>query len=179
MHKSVPNILSTSRIILSLSILLFTPMTPGYFIVIALCGITDFLDGYTARKYNLVSEHGSHLDSLGDFTFAVSLVLGFIMYFDWEPWMIAWAVLLAGTRLAAIIIGYIRYKKIPFVHSYINKTAGFIIFFVPFIIPFLGFTLTFILFCSLYTLSSIEYVLINSFSREYRTDFTSILLERP
>jgi hypothetical protein len=50
---------------------------------------------------------------------------------------------------------------------------------VPFIIPILGFTLTFILFCSLYTLSSIEYVLINSFSREYRADFTSILLERP
>ena len=179
MNKSIPNIISFSRIILSLSMLLFEPLTLEFFIVICLCGITDFLDGYLARKYNLVSEFGSHLDSLGDFAFIVSLVVSFLLYYELKPWMIAWIIILAAIRLLAMIIGYVRYKKFTSVHSYINKAAGFIVYFLPFMVLLLGFDLTFILFCALYTISGIEYVIINAYSKEYRTDFTCILIEHP
>lgn len=42
-------------------------------VVIAFCGITDFLDGFIARKNGLETTIGAKLDSLGDFIFFITI----------------------------------------------------------------------------------------------------------
>ena len=89
MKKKLPNILTISRIILSIIILCliglpwykFNIVWPSYLIggkvvlelnyiisaiIFAIAAITDFLDGYLARKYNAVSNFGKLMDAIAD-----------------------------------------------------------------------------------------------------------------
>lgn len=70
--KNIPNILTVIRILIVPFILLFALTSfcsINYYIVFALFvigAITDFLDGYLARKYNVVSNIGKFLDPIAD-----------------------------------------------------------------------------------------------------------------
>lgn len=84
--RNTPNFLSISRIPVSaLFVLFFSASDPFGFwvgVLLAIAAlITDFADGYIARKWGLVSEAGYFLDGLGDkcFTIAFCLVIARIM----------------------------------------------------------------------------------------------------
>lgn len=67
--KDIPNILSISRIILSFVMVYLILSRQNIVIIVAVFGvaaITDFLDGFLARRYNWVSELGRKLDLVGD-----------------------------------------------------------------------------------------------------------------
>ena len=70
---NVPNTLTMVRIfctpLLILMFLLPIPQGIGVFIALgiyALACITDFLDGYIARKYNLITDFGKFMDQIAD-----------------------------------------------------------------------------------------------------------------
>lgn len=63
--KIFVNILSLLRVAM-IPVLYFIPETWPLFIVVNILFITDFVDGYLARKYNVTSETGALLDLLGD-----------------------------------------------------------------------------------------------------------------
>lgn len=70
-NKNIPNMLSTLRICLTpVVIALFLIENPICkiisFVVYAFASCTDFIDGYLARKYNLVSDIGKLLDASAD-----------------------------------------------------------------------------------------------------------------
>ena len=80
--KQCANMLTFSRIILAflIPILTFVGMTisSNFALIIiasttALGAITDFADGYVARKYNITSEFGSFLDTISDKIFSVMI----------------------------------------------------------------------------------------------------------
>ena len=63
------NLLTLSRIFLAAIIFLLLMSPDGYllaFILFFLAGITDYFDGYLARKYNAVSQLGGILDPIAD-----------------------------------------------------------------------------------------------------------------
>ena len=63
------NLLTFSRILLAAIIFLLLMSPDGYllaFILFFLAGITDYFDGYLARKYNAVSQLGEILDPIAD-----------------------------------------------------------------------------------------------------------------
>lgn len=67
--KFLVNLLTTIRIILAFFIFGLIMQSNGYvlaFILFMFAGITDFLDGYLARKYNLQSVIGEILDPIAD-----------------------------------------------------------------------------------------------------------------
>ena len=86
------NILTLSRILLAAVIFLLLVSPDGYLLALILfflAGITDYFDGYLARKYNAVSQLGEILDPIADkililfilFGLAISLssyLIGFI-----------------------------------------------------------------------------------------------------
>ena len=82
---NLPNKLSLSRIIIAPVMMFFyladfIPYGIGKWLALALFiigAITDFLDGYIARKYHLITDLGKFLDPIGDkllVTFALILV---------------------------------------------------------------------------------------------------------
>ena len=63
------NLLTFSRIFLAAIIFLLLMSPDGYllaFILFFLAGVTDYFDGYLARKYNSVSQLGEILDPIAD-----------------------------------------------------------------------------------------------------------------
>ena len=68
-----------SRIILAALIFTLLISPDGYFLALALfflAGITDYFDGYLARKYNAVSELGEILDPIADKILILFLLFG-------------------------------------------------------------------------------------------------------
>ena len=63
------NLLTISRVLLAAIIFLLLMSSDGYFLALILffiAGITDYFDGYLARKYNAVSVWGGILDPIDD-----------------------------------------------------------------------------------------------------------------
>jgi len=63
------NILTLSRILLAAIIFLLLMSPDGYLLALVLfflAGVTDYFDGYLARKYNAVSNLGEVLDPIAD-----------------------------------------------------------------------------------------------------------------
>ncbi|HOP06421.1 MAG TPA: CDP-alcohol phosphatidyltransferase family protein [candidate division Zixibacteria bacterium] len=93
-----PNLVSLSRVILApvIGYYLFQPEPQAAFVALALvivAGVTDALDGFLARKMNLVGPMGIALDPVCDKIFAGLLVILLIPTRDLPIW------------LAAVIIG--------------------------------------------------------------------------
>lgn len=68
------------------------------FSVFILASVTDFLDGYIARKYNQISDFGKFLDPLADKLLTIAAM---VMFCQWGS-MPAWALMLILTREFAV-----------------------------------------------------------------------------
>ena len=67
--STLVNILTLSRIFLAILIFILLMTPDNYFLALILfflAGITDYIDGYLARKYNAVSQLGEILDPIAD-----------------------------------------------------------------------------------------------------------------
>ena len=76
-HKQIPNILTLSRMLSPLVIIpnALLGNSEEAIKLAAFFGLTDMLDGYIARNYNLSSQLGADLDALTDKLFAGTLLL--------------------------------------------------------------------------------------------------------
>ena len=95
LHRNFPNILSLFRILMSpFFVFLMLGNDPYYkvlsFVLVLSLSLTDVLDGYYARKYNLISKVGKYLDPFADkvFVFTVLFTLHFLLKFYIPLWMI-------------------------------------------------------------------------------------------
>ncbi|MDC1366024.1 CDP-alcohol phosphatidyltransferase family protein [Pelagibacterales bacterium] len=75
--KLIPNILSLTRILLVplITWLLLIDSFLEAAIIIIVVGLTDFLDGFIARKYNSETVFGFYLDAIADKVLIVSIYL--------------------------------------------------------------------------------------------------------
>jgi CDP-diacylglycerol--glycerol-3-phosphate 3-phosphatidyltransferase len=94
----IPNLITLGRLILLIPAAYFLARTEPIcklyaLIVLTIAAISDFLDGYLARKLNQKTELGLILDPLSDKIMAAALVILLIVYRDFPLW------------LAAIILG--------------------------------------------------------------------------
>lgn len=123
---NVPNLLSILRIALVPVFLWF--LLEEFFlaaiIVLAVAGLTDFLDGYLARKLNQITKLGKMLDPVADrlYIFATLLALSVTGY---VPWWLATLVILRDVLMliSLPVLASVGYKALP-VH-YLGKASTF------------------------------------------------------
>ncbi|MFV0634174.1 CDP-alcohol phosphatidyltransferase family protein [Demequina sp.] len=121
---TVPNIVSFVRIglIVVFGWLLIAGEDLWAIIVLALAGISDFLDGFLARRWHQVTQLGRLLDPAADRLLTAVVVVGFAIRGIIPWWLVA--ILLSRDLMVAIalVIGQAKGLKPPEV-SFIGKTA--------------------------------------------------------
>ena len=151
-----PNIITCLRIMFSACLLLVKPDAVSFLLIYGICGITDVMDGYLARRWNISCKIGAMLDSIADFIFIVVLFVIFIFRLDWDGWMIWWVVSIAAIRALSMFIGGIKFHTIAFVHTYGNKATGLLLFCFPLLLWVSGLTVTAIVICTAANISAVE-----------------------
>lgn len=135
----LPNILSFFRFLLAwiLVYLIYHHKFMSAFIVVLLSGMSDFLDGYFARKFSKITPIGSWLDPMADKFFFFCLFLS-IYFMGLIP---SWVVILFLSRDFLIVIGWaILFKMYPLgimkrmVPFFVSKVNTFFQFLYPFFI---------------------------------------------
>ena len=126
--KRIPNLLSMSRIVLCLPLLLVDVMTVPFWTLYLIAGTTDMLDGFLARRWDVESKFGARLDSLADFVFV--LAVGYKLF----PWLklpaTLWMMigLIALVKVINAISSYMIKHRIEYLHTTANKLTGFLLF---------------------------------------------------
>jgi len=81
------------------------------YILAIIAGFTDILDGWLARKYNLVSDFGALMDPLADKIFVVATFIMLVDYGFMPAWMVVAVLsrefLVTGLRLLAVKKGQV------------------------------------------------------------------------
>ena len=100
---SLANGISLARIVLVLVLILVKPLSITFFTIYLVCGISDVLDGYVARKTNTVSSLGGKLDSVADLIMVLVVCLLLYLY--------VWPGLANEIIVWIVIIGLIGYFR--------------------------------------------------------------------
>lgn len=122
------NAITISRIVSSLILLLCPTLSASFYCVYVLTGITDFLDGFIARRTRTTSQLGAKIDTMADTIFVVVCLIKFLPEIRFPLWIYIWIVVVA---IINIILGFMVNKKYPAVHSVMNKITGVILFLLP------------------------------------------------
>lgn len=138
--KYVPNILSCFRIVGSAVLLFLEPLSIPFFIIYIICGATDILDGYIARRTKNTSKVGAALDSVADMIFIGIMLFLFLPIISVQMWVNIWILGIAVIRILSWTVGYLKYRTFASLHTYGNKITGLLLFFFPFMYQFFGVT---------------------------------------
>ena len=170
--SSIPNLITMVRIIGSLCLFFVKPLSTSFYIIYTISGLSDAVDGFVARKTNSISELGSKLDSIADLTFYIVMIMRiFPMLWEKLPfWM--WYMVIAAVimRISSYSIAAIKFHKFSSLHTLLNKSAGLLIFFVPYFINLGMLSPYCTIICIIGIVSSLEELVIHLTRKEYKSN---------
>ena len=125
---SIPNIISALRILGAICLLLFHPGSVAFWVVYGLCGISDMLDGYLARKLHAESRTGAVLDSVADICFVACCAIRLIPVMQIPTWLWIWAGIIVAIKIVNQVSALAVCKRFCFPHTKANKLTGLLLF---------------------------------------------------
>lgn len=158
MKKNIANIITGSRIVLSLP-LLFIPLSSAWFYILYfICGFSDMIDGAIARRTGAVSQLGAKLDTASDFVFMFVCLVKILPLMHIPIWLWVWIALIAMIKIFNVALVFIHKKKLISIHSALNKITGFALFLLPLSLIFVETTYSLATICVLATIASMQEV---------------------
>ncbi|KAB3529876.1 CDP-diacylglycerol--glycerol-3-phosphate 3-phosphatidyltransferase [Alkaliphilus serpentinus] len=131
---NIPNLLTILRFaLIPVFILVFFSSSPNstlYALIIFLvAGITDVLDGYIARKYNLVTKWGQAMDPLADKLMQMTVLISFTI----KKFIPTWITFVVGIKETLMVAGglflYHRMGKVVIPANRYGKQATVLFYF--------------------------------------------------
>lgn len=133
---NLPNCITAARMIGTLCLIPVQSLSPAFYGLYTLTGLTDVLDGWIARKMGSASQLGAKLDSLADLIFYAMMLIKIFPILRTrlpvEIWYTVAVVLLL--RLSAYLVAAVKFRKFASLHTYMNKLTGAAVFCVPYVI---------------------------------------------
>lgn len=137
LRNSAANIITLSRIAILPPLVLAQGNITLFCTLYVICGMTDALDGWIARRTGTQSVLGAKLDSVADLLFFAA-----VFFWCWvrlgpsiHPFL-PWIILTAAIRGINLAIAAGKYRTFAILHTWGNKLTGFLLFFTPFLIAF-------------------------------------------
>jgi CDP-diacylglycerol--glycerol-3-phosphate 3-phosphatidyltransferase len=173
----LPNLVSSIRILIAplLFAFAFMQMEAWFLGALIFSGLTDVVDGFLARKLNMITPLGAHLDSWGDFTiYSTMAICAWILWPEITQRELIYYAMILFSFLLPAIVGLVKFGKLTGYHTWSVKIAVFITF-VGYIALYAELAVwPFMLAAILAVISGIEEILITFTLREERTDVRSL-----
>ena len=175
-HLNTADIVTFFRIAGTILLVFLQPLSASFFLLYALTGLTDVLDGWIARKTKTASDFGATLDSIADLLFyAVILFLMISLLWRMLPRGIWFAVIsIVIVRISAYLVAAMKYRRFASLHTYLNKLTGMAVFLVPFSLVTYYMDVYCWIVCLIALAASVEELAIHIHSRHYRPNIKSI-----
>ena len=154
--KYIANIITGSRIVFSIALLFFPPLSLAFYVLYAAAGLTDMIDGTVARKTNTVSAFGAKLDTIADIVFVAVCLIKLLPILDIPVWLWIWIAVIALIKAINIISCYVTQKKWIAPHTVMNKVTGALCFLLPLTLSFIALKYSAIVVCAAATFAAIQ-----------------------
>ena len=126
--RHLPNVISVLRIAGSISLLFCDVKGWPFWTLYVLCGLSDLLDGWLARKLHVESKTGAALDSVADILFVVCCAARLLQVVEIPVWLWIWAGVIVFIETVNQISALIVCKRFCFPHTWANKLTGILLF---------------------------------------------------
>ena len=121
----VPSALSLCRLVLACFLFIPPLSVPVILVFVVLAGVSDFLDGFLARRWNCTSPMGALLDSGADLVFFAALIYRVVLQgASWEPFTLVLIGAVIGLRIISAGVCFLKNRRIYFLHTVLNKITG-------------------------------------------------------
>jgi CDP-diacylglycerol--glycerol-3-phosphate 3-phosphatidyltransferase len=125
------NLITSIRILCSVALLFCAALSPWFYVLYIIAGVSDMVDGWVARKTNTVSDFGSKLDTIADIIFVVVCLVKLLPVLHLPVWIYVWVGIIAGIKVFNIVYSYVVRKQFLADHSILNKVTGALLFLLP------------------------------------------------
>ena len=124
----MPNVISALRIAGSIGLLFCNVTGWPFWTLYALCGISDMVDGWLARKLHAETKAGAILDSVADLSFVACCAIRLLPHLSIPSWLWIWAGIIVVIKLVNQVASLVVFKRFCFPHTVANKLTGFLLF---------------------------------------------------
>lgn len=131
------NSITVLRLLCAAALLFCEALSPAFYILYVIAGITDMVDGPVARKTDTVSELGAGLDSAADFVLLAVCLLKLLPVLALPAWLLIWIAVVALIRIVNLVSGLATRKRLVFLHTAMNRITGLLLFALPLALPIL------------------------------------------
>ena len=124
----MPNVISALRIAGSIGLLFCNVTGWPFWTLYALCGISDMVDGWLARKLHAETKAGAILDSVADLSFVACCAIRLLPVLSIPSWLWIWAGIIVVIKMVNQASALLVFKRFRFPHTMANKLTGFLLF---------------------------------------------------
>ena len=120
---SIPNIITLGRILLVPIIVwaIASSQMEIAFVVFVIAGVSDAVDGFLAKRFNMTSELGALLDPLADKALLVSIYIALGIWGAIPHWIVILVVSRDFMIVAAVIVSWLFDKPVAMKPSMVSK----------------------------------------------------------
>ena len=126
--KHWPNVISVLRIAGAISLLFCDVPGWPFWVLYALCGLSDMVDGCLARKLHAETTTGAVLDSVADIVFVACCAIRLLPILEIPTWLWIWAGVIVFIKIVNQVSSLVIYKRFCFPHTLANKLTGLLLF---------------------------------------------------
>ena len=155
----MPNILTSIRIVCAAALVACPTFSTWFYAVYLLGGVSDVLDGVTARRLKTETPFGAKFDTVADVIFTAVVILKVMLTIEIPVWLIIWVVAIAVIKCFNAILGFVVHKRFVAEHTVLNKLCGVLLFLIPLGIgwlPRLLIAILILLTCGLATVAAVQ-----------------------
>lgn len=178
-RNNIPNALSVFRLLGVPGLFYLAQLeTLHYFLAwYIILGLTDWLDGFLARRWNLSSEFGASLDSVADLAYYISTAYFMMTFFPNYvepnlPYLYIFFILLGSSML----VSWIKCRRFVMLHTHLTRFNGILVFLVMVLSFWTNTTLAITAVIVIYVIAFTEIVLIFLRFGDVPSDTRSIFL---
>lgn len=125
---TLPNLITIGRLILVplVIVMIVNARWQAAFIVFVAAGVSDAVDGFIAKRFDMASELGAYLDPVADKALIVSIYITLAMVGAIPSWLVILVVSRDIMIVSAVILSWVMENPVeiaPFVVSKLNTAA--------------------------------------------------------